>query len=493
MNKSTKIAVIIGVLLMIIISIISASVLKVKADESVEQGYTENRHFELFFWYSKEWAEQRIYDIEMSQGEYPVVMYYDDWINGADGRIPVYDMALYAYNSKTGYLRQINESCHRITTNGEEIRDVEDYKPFMGNMISTAKHEVPVVVGATMYYITTEERQSMSGKNNFYYDKLYSNKLEPTGSIPPWDTSNHYTFDSLVYDPNLLTPDVRSVIFSRDYGTRLNDDGSLYEWDNGYYYDIKFVLPEENITPEMHTEIWADIPVRRNSTGEIEYRKVFLSSYLTSDLWEKNIPKLEGVGDKFKGDDVYLKDTGYYYHIKENWNDTIGKYCNTETANLYGGVTLYIRNARYIGGDVSVVSGYAYFTLNPSDVGNSDTGIVRPNITETDKNLSEDKSDVGTSGTNKPNSGNLDYVGGLTDTPPSSSTGSNSGMIYIPSGEWNLVTFSEWVRNGFGLLGDNGILAFIGNLFWWFPAEFFGLIAWAILVGVIIAVIKLVF
>lgn len=485
MNKSTKIAVIVGVALLIIISVLGTNLIKVRAEDEL-QGRVDTYHIEV----SRDVTDgvQIIsFDMELPEGVYPMFYAYEYDSSGVVNHYKA--VMLFTIDTKTGIIKSAAEQNYKSTIKPNEGTGFSQDRK--GTIDVESKTDYPSVSGAPVYLYT--------GSNADIYkdikdEGILNGETMPISGVCIWDKSNHYNYESCVYDSSLVTPDVRSVILSYDRRAYIDENGILQQEDKGYYYDIKFLVPDAVLNSEFHTEVWADIPFRRNSHGAVEYRKVFIGTYLTSDLYEKNLPQMSGVNNKFEGDDTLVEDTGYYYRIKEYWSDTIGKYCPAETAALYGGITLYIRNARYIGGTVSVVSNYVYFGLNPSDVWKTDTGLYRPDIYEVDKNLNEKEPSDNTGDKKKPNSGNTDYVGGVVDVPPSNNgNGNNSGMIYIPSGEWNIATFSEWVKNGFGLLGDNGILVFIGNLFWWLPAEFFGLIAWAILVGVIIAVIKLVF
>lgn len=356
--------------------------------------------------------------------------------------------------------------------------------------------------------------------NNVIDVKTYPNY----GSSCPWDTSNHYAYSSS-YSAGVTAPSVREVLLSYGFYNSSPTDNSTSDSDGGhsggggslsgrvkqYIVDVKYQVPNTDVS-QYYTELWLDVPTGRDSNNKIKYRKVCAAEFKTSELLNKNIIQISN------GQGGWTSvDKGSYYFIYRTWNELIARYCPVDTAKMYGGCVAYLRNAIHLTDNKTLVSDYVYFTLNPDKVNITDEGAssAAPTIYNSkgtlnengpsNNNFSNDKTSI--------NSGDFDYIGGTTDKPKDyihndgtgDSDGGHSGgggsgggrgdndTSFIPSSSWTLSDFVNWVKNGFGLFGNNGILTMVKDIFGFLPEDVFNVIMWVVLCAGFIAVIKLAF
>lgn len=359
--------------------------------------------------------------------------------------------------------------------------------------------------------------------DTFWNNVIDVNTYPSYGSSCPWDDSNHYGYSSS-YSAGVTAPSVREVLLSYGYysptsaiGSSDTDSehsgggGSLSGREKQYILDVKYQVPNTD-TSDYYTELWLDVPNGRDKDNNITYHKVCVAEFKTSALYQQNLIQVSDGQGGWK-----TVDKGSYYSIYKSWNELIAKYCSVDNAKTYGGCIAYLRNAIHISDTKTLVSDYVYFTLNPDKVTITDEGAssAAPTIYNkkglldengpSNNDFSNDKTSI--------NSGDFDYIGGITDKPKDfihndgsgDSDGGHSGgggsgggrgdndTSFIPSSSWTLSDFVSWVKNGFGLFGNNGILTMVKDIFSFLPEDVFNVIMWAVLCAGFIAVIKLAF
>ncbi len=359
--------------------------------------------------------------------------------------------------------------------------------------------------------------------DTFWNNVIDVNTYPSYGSSCPWDDSNHYGYSSS-YSAGVTAPSVREVLLSYGYysptsaiGSSDTDSehsgggGSLPGREKQYILDVKYQVPNTD-TSDYYTELWLDVPNGRDKDNNITYHKVCVAEFKTSALYQQNLIQVSDGQGGWK-----TVDKGSYYSIYKSWNELIAKYCSVDNAKTYGGCIAYLRNAIHISDTKTLVSDYVYFTLNPDKVTITDEGAssAAPTIYNkkglldengpSNNDFSNDKTSI--------NSGDFDYIGGITDKPKDfihndgtgDSDGGHSGgggsgggrgdndTSFIPSLSWTLSDFVNWVKNGFGLFGNNGILTMVKDIFSFLPEDVFNVIMWVVLCAGFIAVIKLAF
>lgn len=360
--------------------------------------------------------------------------------------------------------------------------------------------------------------------NTFWYNVIDVNTFPSYGSGCPWDISNHYGYSSS-YSAGVTAPSVREVLLSYGYYNSSSTDNSTSDSDGShsggggslsgrvkqYIVDVKYQVPNTDVS-QYYTELWLDVPTGRDSNNKITYRKVCAAEFKTSELLNKNIIQVSN------GQGGWTSvDKGSYYSIYKSWNELIAKYCSVDNAKTYGGCIAYLRNAIHISENKTLVSDYVYFTLNPDKVTITDEGAssAAPTIYNKKGTLNENGPSNNDTSNDKisDNSGDFDYIGGITDKPKDyihndgtgDSDGGHSGggghgggrgdsdTSFIPTSSWTLSDFVNWVKNGFGLFGKNGILTMVKDIFGFLPEDVFNVIMWVVLCAGFIAVIKLAF
>ena len=358
----------------------------------------------------------------------------------------------------------------------------------------------------------------------FWNNVIDVNTFPSYGASCPWDTSNHYAYSSS-YSAGVTAPSVREVLLSYGYynsstsATGSSDTDSVHSGGGGslpgrvkqYILDVKYQVPNTD-TSNYYTELWLDVPTGRDSNNKITYRKVCSAEFKTSELLNKNIIQVSN------GQGGWTSvDKGSYYSIYRTWNELIAKYCSVDNAKTYGGCIAYLRNAIHISDTKTLVSDYVYFTLNPDKVTITDEGAssAAPTIYNKKGSLDENGPSNNDFSNDKTsiNSGDFDYIGGITDKPKDyihndgtgDSDGGHSGgggsgggrgdsdTSFIPTSSWTLSDFVNWVKSGFGLFGKNGILTMVKDIFGFLPEDVFNVIMWVVLCAGFIAVIKLAF
>lgn len=360
--------------------------------------------------------------------------------------------------------------------------------------------------------------------DNIFWNNVIDVRTFPTyGSSCPWDTSNHYGYSSS-YSAGVTAPSVREVLLSYGYysptsatGSSDTDSehsgggGTLSGRDKQYIVDIKYQVPNTD-TSDYYTELWLDVPNGRDKDNNITYHKVCVAEFKTSALYQQNLIQVSDGQGGWK-----TVDKGSYYSIYKSWNELIAKYCSVDNAKTYGGCIAYLRNAIHISDTKTLVSDYVYFTLNPDKVTITDEGAssAAPTIYNKKGSLDENGPSNNDFSNDKTsiNSGDFDYIGGITDKPKDyihndgtgDSDGGHSGgggsgggrgdsdTSFIPSSSWTLSDFVNWVKSGFGLFGKNGILTMVKDIFGFLPEDVFNVIMWVVLCAGFIAVIKLAF
>lgn len=346
----------------------------------------------------------------------------------------------------------------------------------------------------------------------FWNNVIDVNTFPSYGASCPWDTSNHYAYSSS-YSAGVTAPSVREVLLSYGYynstsaiGSSDTDSehsgggGSLPGRVKQYILDVKYQIPNTD-TSDYYTELWLDVPTGRDKDNNITYHKVCAAEFKTSALFQQNLIQVSDGQGGWK-----TIDKGSYYSIYKSWNELIAKYCSVDNARTYGGCIAYLRNAIHISDAKTLVSDYVYFTLNPDWVKITDDGAISstPTIYNKPGALNENGASINDIKNDKTstNSSDIDYIGGLTDYPKDSghSGGGGSGggrgdsdTSFIPSSSWTLSDFVNWVKNGFGLFGKNGILTMVKDIFGFLPEDVFNVIMWVVLCAGFIAVIKLAF
>lgn len=346
----------------------------------------------------------------------------------------------------------------------------------------------------------------------FWNNVIDVNTFPSYGASCPWDTSNHYAYSSS-YSAGVTAPSVREVLLSYGYynstsaiGSSDTDSehsgggGSLPGRVKQYILDIKYQIPNTD-TSDYYTELWLDVPTGRDKDNNITYHKVCAAEFKTSALFQQNLIQVSDGQGGWK-----TIDKGSYYSIYKSWNELIAKYCSVDNARTYGGCIAYLRNAIHISDAKTLVSDYVYFTLNPDWVKITDDGAISstPTIYNKPGALNENGASINDFKNDKTstNSSDIDYIGGLTDYPKDSghSGGGGSGggrgdsdTSFIPSSSWTLSDFVNWVKNGFGLFGKNGILTMVKDIFGFLPEDVFNVLMWVVLCAGFIAVIKLAF
>ena len=360
--------------------------------------------------------------------------------------------------------------------------------------------------------------------DDYWHNVIDCNIYPSYGSSCPWDSSNHYGYSS-TYSEGVTAPSVREVLLS--YGnysssddSTVSDDsdgghsgggGSLSGRGKQYIVDIKYQVPNTDVS-QYYTELWLDVPTGRDSNNKITYRKVCAAEFKTAELLNKNIIQVSN------GQGGWTSvDKGSYYSIYRTWNELIARYCPVDTAKMYGGCIAYLRNSIHLSDTKTLVSDYVYFTLNPDKVNITDEGAssAAPTIYNKKGSLDENGPSINDTSNDKTsdNSGDFDYIGGITDKPKDNihndgtgdSDGGHSGggghgggrgdsdTSFVPSSSWTLLDFVNWVKNGFGLFGNNGILTMVKDIFGFLPEDVFNVIMWVVLCAGFIAVIKLAF
>lgn len=305
--------------------------------------------------------------------------------------------------------------------------------------------------------------------------------------------TNQYNYTS-TYSPTVVAPNLRQA----GYHYAIPAESTIIP---DYIVTMKYLIPKVSDVSAYNTEVWADIPIGKDSNGNIIYDKKFLKSYKTSTLLKDNSSSSsDGAGGWIP------TDYGKYYEISFKYSDLLSFYTSIQDINRYGGAYIYLRNAKYISASQSITSDYAYFLFLPSKAtinGNEHYEYMPSIHNGSYKNFDENKGNNNQIDTDPttPNSGEQDYIGGDKDTPnndmsdkdtPGSGTGSGTGSLPSYDTDWSVSDFTSWVKSGFGLFGDNGIFSFIVKLFSFLPAPVFNLIMWGATVGCIVAVIKLI-
>lgn len=362
--------------------------------------------------------------------------------------------------------------------------------------------------------------------DNTFWNNVIDVKTYPSyGSSCPWDDSNHYGYSSS-YSAGVTAPSVREVLLSYGYYNSSSTDNSTSSDSDGghsggggslsgrvkqYIVDVKYQVPNTDVS-QYYTELWLDVPTGRDSNNKITYRKVCAAEFKTAELFNKNIIQVSN------GQGGWTSvDKGSYYSIYRTWNELIAKYCSVDSAKMYGGCIAYLRNAIHLTDNKTLVSDYVYFTLNPDKVTITDEGAssTAPTIYNKKGTLDENGPSINDTTNDKTsdNSGDFDYIGGITDKPKDyihndgtgDSDGGHSGgggsgggrgdsdTSFIPTSSWTLSDFVNWVKNGFGLFGKNGILTMVKDIFGFLPEDVFNVIMWVVLCAGFIAVIKLAF
>lgn len=320
-----------------------------------------------------------------------------------------------------------------------------------------------------------------------FFVEFVQGGVAPDSGFMYWDTSNHYDYTS-VYTSSITAPNVRYAGVGYNY---VNDD---------YIYDIKYIVPDTDVS-DYYTELWLDIPTGCDESGNTEYRKVCVATMKTLDLYKQNTIQVSSD----TGDGWSSVDKGFYYQIKHLWSDYVGKYCSVEMAIQYNGCVAYLRNAVYLSDNTALVSDYAYFNLNPNDVTFQDGGATssRPVIyNASGDKFNENGANINDTTNDKTNvnSSDFDYIGGLSDEAKdyihNDGTESEKGGLVGDTSydtNWTSDDFLSWVKGGFGLLGENGLISMITKTLSFFPSDVMNMIFWFIMIAIIIAGIKLIF
>lgn len=397
-----------------------------------------------------------------------------------------------------------------------DTRDSYTWTPIFFDISTFSISGIPV-------YLYPDEYGFLS--DDTFWHNVIDVKMFPTyGSSCPWDSSNHYGYSS-TYSEGVTAPSVREVLLSYGYYNSSSDNSTSSDSDGGhsggggslsgrekqYIVDVKYQVPNTDVS-QYYTELWLDVPTGRDSNNKITYRKVCAAEFKTSELLNKNIIQISN------GQGGWTSvDKGSYYSIYRTWNDLIARYCSVDSAKMYGGCIAYLRNAIHLSDTKTLVSDYVYFTLNPDKVNITDEGAssAAPTIYNKKGTLNENGPSINDTANDKTsdNSGDFDYIGGITDKPKDyihndgtgDSDGGHSGggghgggrgdsdTSFVPTSSWTLSDFVNWVKNGFGLFGKNGILTMVKDIFGFLPEDVFNVIMWVVLCAGFIAVIKLAF
>lgn len=515
MNGSTKVAVSVGVALLVLVSFLTVNLTYVHASESYG---TVTRRFEVSqttIDSGDVLDEYRSYKLTLDKNVYPVAFIMD---NSSDGHVYA---KIYLYNADTVTFSYLSGGTFTrvLSSDGEVVRkwediSVTDYVPVSGDFVDPRGCPAPVFSGLPVYILSNEDASRMRPSEwNLIASKLSNGELEHYSGFEPWSDSNYYKRDSIYAPSTVKGPYVLSATMAY-IEAGLTSSYKYEKWSGApdYEYQIKFRIGDDtkNLAPDSYyTELWASVPVIDELTGEvISHRFVFINSYKTSELYKRDLYTIQNSTVEGHIVPEQSVDKGFHYEINDVWSTTFGKFISASSAGSYGGITVYLRNAIYSygGSDTlsSLVSDYAYFNYNPKNTyldaeGNYRKVVIdRPTdihqhtggtFDEKNPDNNDKKNDVV-----KDNNDSSTII--VTDNSSSGSgngSGGNSGGMYIPSGKWNASQFAEWVNNGFGLLGDNGIITLVGKLFSWLPSDIFNLLMWGVFCGVIIAVIKLVF
>lgn len=397
-----------------------------------------------------------------------------------------------------------------------DIRDSYTWAAIMFDISTFSVSGIPVYLYPNYYGYLSDD--------TFWNNVIDVNTFPTYGSSCPWDSSNHYGYSS-TYSEGVTAPSVREVLLSYGYYNSSPTDNSTSDSDGGhsggggslsgrvkqYIVDVKYQVPNTD-TSDYYTEFWLDVPTGRDKDNNITYHKVCAAEFKTSELLNKNIIQVSN------GQGGWTSvDKGSYYSIYRTWNELIARYCSVDSAKMYGGCIAYLRNAIHLTDNKTLVSDYVYFTLNPDKVNITDEGAssAAPTIYNKKGTLNENGSSNNDTSNDKisDNSGDFDYIGGITDKPKDyihndgtgDSDGGHSGggghgggrgdsdTSFIPSSSWTLSDFVNWVKNGFGLFGNNGILTMVKDIFGFLPEDVFNVIMWVVLCAGFIAVIKLAF
>ena len=380
-----------------------------------------------------------------------------------------------------------------------DSRDNYTWSPLLLNIDTFSISGIPVY--------TYPDEYGFINDDTFWNSVIDVNTFPTYGGSCPWDTSNHYGYSSS-YSAGVTAPSIREVLLS--YGNYSSSTGGSSDTEHSggggsgggrgkqYIVDVKYQVPDTD-TSDYYTELWLDVPVGRDTDNNIKYHKVCATEFKTSALWQENLIQVSDGQGGWK-----TVDKGSYYSIYKSWNELISKYCTVDNAKIYGGCIAYLRNAIHISDTKTLVSDYVYFTLNPEWVKITDDGAVSstPTIYNKGGALNENGASINDTKNDKTsiNSPDLDYIGGLTDIPKdighSGGGGSGGGRgngSFVPSKNWTLEDFTLWVKNGFGLFGNNGILTMVADVFSFIPADVFNILMWVVLCAAFIAVIKLMF
>lgn len=384
---------------------------------------------------------------------------------------------LYWYNPSNGTLRKGEDKPAGCTFKFISCTVKSEYgtsnEPVGNDVALSGGYPLSTILGGSLTSFSTYDIAN-------FHSNYVSGVIKPVSGYDYWKKGNRYDYDS-VYSPEVFAPEVRYTILHWD-------DWSDY---TDFLITIDFLVPGASTVEDYYTEIWADVPVGRDTVGNVLYEKKFIKAFKTSDLYFDNIvmiPNPNGSG--------WIEERhGYYYHIYKNWNELFPFLTATEM-NKYGEVTFYVRNAKYTSG-IALVSDYCYFTFDTADTYlDEDEKIIRPSHPDVFKGTANtfDENDVGNHDPMNPeidNNWNTDYVGGVTDKPSTPNNTNTSKYKYKYTGDWTIADFEEWVSSGFGLIGENGILTIIGDVFHFLPSEFMHFLFWLVCIIGIVAVIRL--
>lgn len=414
--------------------------------------------------------------IEYTTDEYVLIMvqdvnqygnsWYVCWYSPLSGHIIRYT---------SGDINNVPQGVNILSLDAKKCyKDATEYVPTGYSMyggLSDREYEYVTMIGISDSVMYHYEGDDMNVLGQYIYDGT----IAPVMGIDIWYEGNRYPYDS-VYSSSIVTPEVRYVMLC------------WHHMENDYVIDIKFQLPKLTDNTGYYVELWADIPIGYDSSGNVMYTKRMLDIIQVSKLLKQNNVSVADPG----GNGMVTQNYGSYYEIYDTWSNLI-PYISGNNSIKYNGVILYLRSSYLVSSDKTMVSDYVYFNLDPGKVEKTDDGwkASLPDIYVGDNdNFNENgagtKKDDDSSITN---SSDLEYIGGISSDPGIDKSGND--WNYNFSGNWSIQDLENFVNNGFGLTGNNGLLSLIGNVFYFLPKEFVTVLMFLIGVFAVVAIIKM--
>ncbi len=315
----------------------------------------------------------------------------------------------------------------------------------------------PDVNGIPVYEYPDDKLQELLSEtshsgNNYYDTDLIDGTKIPTSGQPWFAPSANVEgfFDKTVPIPVVQNADVQ-------YRATANSEMYTLIFDWKHYLSGVAISSSDKLLSGLKTEIWVRCPYNSDGTKTTFQRikSADLNSFYNSETGSFGIT---------------LTDEEMAFAVAESagvdYNYILEKVIRDRRK-----IQVYVRNVKQTDSEL-LSSGYSWFTFLSSNIGKDIT--INKNTNQT----------LDVDGANDANS-SIDHEG---------NDGRPSGGGDLPGrGEWTTDDLEDFIGGGFGLAGDNGLIALIGNVITFIPKPIINLLYFFLGACAVIAVIKLVF